>query len=242
MLMALPNADATFTVTLYLPEDGPESFAAIRDGDDVVALFERHFPDAVELIDDLPRAFVARPTGSLATVRCAPWTAAGRMLLVGDAAHAIVPFFGQGMNCGFEDCTVLDGLLDGPAPRWPDVLDEFDRRRKPDADAIAEMALDNFVEMRDRVGDPAFLLKKAIERRIEREFPGEYRSRYALVVFSRVPYALAREAGRVGSEILDELAANLSDPAQVDLGLAHARIRERLLPLFAAAGVPLDRR
>jgi kynurenine 3-monooxygenase len=232
MLMALPNLDGSFTVTLYLPWDGPGGFDAIDRPERVLRLFEEHFPDAIPLIDDLPGQFLGRPTGSLGTVRCRPWHHDGRLLLLGDAAHAIVPFFGQGMNAGFEDCTVLDELLEETRGSWPAVLPEFERRRKPDTDAIADLALDNFVEMRDRTGDPRFLLRKRIEQRLERELRGEYRSRYALVMYTHVPYRVALAAGRVQERILDELCAGVAEPGAADLERARSLVRRELAPVL----------
>lgn len=240
MLMALPNADGSFTATLYLPHAGPEGFAALKRVEDVTALFERQFADALPLVEEPAASVLGNPTGALATVRCRPWRAAGPTLLIGDAAHAIVPFFGQGMNCGFEDCVELDGLIGAHGSDWERIAVEFEARRKPNADAIAEMALDNFVEMRDRVGDRSFLLRKEVEHRLERELPREYRSRYSMVVYSAIPYSVAREAGRIQRRILDELCEGLARAEQVDLRRARARIRERLAPFLERAGAKLD--
>jgi kynurenine 3-monooxygenase len=240
MLMALPNPDGSFTVTLYLPNRGAQGFEGLDRGEKVLELFERHFPDALPLIPDLAGSFFDNPTGTLATVRCGPWRVGGRALLVGDAAHAIVPFFGQGMNCGFEDCTVLDQLLERGAADSERLFTEFERARRPNADAIAEMALDNFVEMRDRVGDHEFLLRKEVEHRLERELPTEYRSRYSMVVYSDIPYAVARDAGRIQSELLDELCRGIESAAAVDIARARSLIRKRLTPYLREAGATLD--
>lgn len=244
MLMALPNLDRSFTVTLYLPHAGARGVASITDAGRLRALFEAEFPDAVELIPDLEREFFDHPTGELGTVRCAPWHAADRTVLIGDAAHAIVPFFGQGMNTGFEDCTVLDELLEqaGREPDWAAVLGAFFARRKPDADAIAEMALENFVEMRDRVADPAFLLRKRVEARLEREMPESYRSRYALVMYTHLPMHLAREAGRIQDELLDELCRGLDGAERLDMERARALVGERFVPFLAEHGIRLEAR
>jgi kynurenine 3-monooxygenase len=241
MLMALANLDGSFTVTLYLPQRGPESFESLGAGADVRALFALRFPDAMPLIPDLEQGFFANPTGSLGTVRCRPWHAGGRALLLGDAAHAVVPFFGQGMNCGFEDCTILDELLDreGDA-RLDRVFAELTAARRPDADAIADMALDNFVEMRDRVGDERFLLRKQVEHVLEQAMPREYRSRYSMVMYSHVPYHLAQEAGRIHDGILEELCAGLDTAADLDLEQARRLVRERLAPFLQRHAVSLD--
>jgi kynurenine 3-monooxygenase len=202
----------------------------------VLDLFRREFPDAVPLVADLEREFHGRPVGTLGTVRCDRWHDGDRVLLIGDAAHAIVPFFGQGMNAGFEDCTILGELLDRDERTAFAALTE---RRRPDTDAIAAMALDNFVEMRDRVGDPQFLLHKAVEHRLELEMPEAYRSRYGLVMYTDVPFRVAEEVGRVQQGILSELCAGIDDPAAADLERARTLVRERLEPLFRAHGVRL---
>ncbi len=242
MLMALPNRDRSFTVTLYLPLGGEDGFDRIGDAAAVQRLFDREFADAAPLIEDLTRSFLDNPTGTLGTVRCRPWRHRDRVALIGDAAHAIVPFFGQGMNCGFEDCRVLDELLETHGlDDWERVLDEYARVRKPEGDAIAEMALDNFVEMRDRVGEPSFLLRKAVEHRLEEALPAEYRSRYSMVMYAdAIPYRIAQRAGEVQRALLDELCRGLDDPARLDLERARDLIRDRLTPFLREHGVRLD--
>ena len=241
MLMGLPNRDGTFTGTVYLPWEGAQgSFQALNGVQAVRGFFQAEYPDAVPLLGpDLAGEFLANPTGHLDTVRCAPWHHQDRALLLGDAAHAVVPFFGQGLNCGFEDCAVLDELLAAQGQDLGAVFAAFSSRRKPNADAIADMALENFVEMRDKVGDPAFLLRKQVESRLERELPQLYRSRYAMVVYSSIPYAVARELGRVQDELLSELCRGVDAPEQVDLDRARALIAERLTPLRKRHGVDL---
>jgi kynurenine 3-monooxygenase len=241
MLIALPNQDGSFTLTLFLPMKGPLSFEELHHPERVRELFREYFPDAMPLIPGLEEAFFANPTGHMVTVKCEAWHHRDRALLLGDAAHAIVPFFGQGMNCGFEDCSVLDEMLElmgiEARSRTPGNLErafeEFFRSRKPNADAIADLAVENFVEMRDKVASPSFLLEKSVERILQEKFPGEYVSRYSLVTFSREPYRLAYEMGLVQSEILSNLCQNIRSPEQVDLELAGRLIRSRLSPLFA---------
>jgi len=241
MLMALANLDGSFTGTLYLPVEGEDGFDALASPADVEALFATQFPDAVPCIPDLARQYFDRPTGTLGTVRCGPWHLGDRALLIGDAAHAIVPFFGQGMNAGFEDCRVLDDLLDRFGDRdWERVFPEFTRLRKPNADAIAALALDNFVEMSARVADPAFLLRKAVEHRLEESFPLEYRSRYSMVMYSHIPFDLCREAGVVQDAMLGELCAGIRRPDDLDLNRAHELIRERFVPFLREHGLSLN--
>ena len=240
MLMGLPNLDGSFTATLYLPVRGPGSFEELSTPGAVLKFFEARFPDAVPMISDLERDFFTNPTGKLATVRCDPWHLSNGALLIGDAAHAIAPFFGQGMNCGFEDCTVLDALIDRHGEDWERVLTEYTRSRKGDADAIADMALDNFVEMRDRVGDASFRLRKQVEHRLEIELPLEFRSRYSMVAYSTIPYAVAQRAGEIQGEILDRLCEGLASVDDLNLERARELIRARLTPYLASRSASLD--
>lgn len=235
MLIALPNYDGSFTCTLFLPYKGSPSFAGLTDQEKVKAFFTEQFPDAVPLINNLEQTFFSNPTGHMVTVKCHPWNVGGRVLLLGDAAHAIVPFFGQGMNCGFEDCAVLKEILDRydrQAVDWEQVFSEFVALRRTNTDAIADMAVENFIEMRDKVADPEFLLQKAVEKVLEDKFPGQYVSRYALVTFSNMPYRLALEAGLASDEILAELCRDLDDPKGVDLDRAAQLITGKLTPVI----------
>ncbi|RMG18007.1 MAG: FAD-dependent monooxygenase [Planctomycetota bacterium] len=238
-LMGLPNRDGSFTGTLYLRREGEPSFASLSDGARVRSFFEEHYADAIPLLADLSE-FLANPTGTLGTVRCNRWNLEDRVLLVGDAAHAIVPFFGQGLNCGFEDCAVLARLLDEHGDDLAEAFAAFVRERKPNADAIADMALENFVEMRERVADPEWVKRKAIETILDRRLSHKYRSRYAMVMYSSIPYRDCFDAGLVQQTILAELAEGLEDPERVDLARAEALIDERLAPLLAERGARLD--
>jgi kynurenine 3-monooxygenase len=229
MLIALPNEDGSFTCTLFLPFEGPVSFASLDSPGRLTAFFEEWFPDALPLIPELTHDFFHNPTGSMVTVKSGPWHVDGRALLLGDAAHAVVPFFGQGMNCGFEDCVVLEECLSRHT-RWEEAFEDFFRLRKTNADAIADMAVENFVEMRDRTADPRFLLEKEVEKVLLNAFPGEFLSRYTLVSFSRVPYRLAYDVGVLAGGIVSELSEGLGRAEDVDLGRARALVQERLVP------------
>ena len=237
MLIALPNFEGSFTCTLFLPFEGEPSFEHLYDDESIEAFFQEYFPDAVPLLDDLSMTFRSNPTGHMVTVKTSPWYSGERVLLVGDAAHGIVPFFGQGMNCGFEDCTVFDQMLEEHSKNetlnWEKLFAEFYQSRKVNTDAIADMAVENFVEMRDKVGDKHFLMQKAVEKVLQREFPGRYISRYGLVTFSNIPYKVALDVGVVDEEILTELCAGLSDPEEVDLAKAENLINTKLKPLLA---------
>ena len=187
MLIALPNTDGTFTCTLFLPFEGAASFARLKTEADVLAFFNEHFPDAVPMMPTLISDFFQNPTSSLITTHVSPWHYQDKSALIGDAAHAIVPFYGQGMNAGFEDCTVLAGLIGDHRDDWETILDRYDRLRKPNGDAVAQLALLNFVEMRDKVADPAFLERKKIEKELGRRYPDKFISVYEMVSFSHTP-------------------------------------------------------
>ncbi len=207
MMIALPNLDGSFTCTLFFPNEGRHSFASLTSKSSVLAFFKEVFPDTVPLMPTLQDDFFDNPTGSLVTVRCFPWVYKENVCLIGDAAHAIVPFYGQGMNCGFEDCSVLNELLDTHNDDWSKVLPAFERSRKPNADAIAELALMNFIEMRDKVGQPAFLLQKKIEARIHEKYPAKWLPLYSQVTFSDIPYAVALSNGLRQESIMRKVMA-----------------------------------
>lgn len=210
MMIALPNADRTFTCTLFWPFDGPGSFAELAATGDIRGYFDRHFPDASRLMPMLEHHYAANPIGSLVTVRCSPWQRNGKTLLLGDAAHAIVPFYGQGMNAGFEDCRLLDEALDAHGGDLHAAIESFAASRIPAANAIADMALENFVEMRDSVSDPMFLLRKRVEHALHRHAPERYMPLYNLVSFSNIPYDEARVSGgrvvRLAQRIAETIA------------------------------------
>ena len=196
MLMALPNPDGTFTCTLFAPYEGKDSFAEISDAEAAQGYFEKHFPDIVQMIPDLKSQWNDNPTSSLAMIKCDPWHEGDRVALVGDSAHAIVPFYGQGMNCGFEDCSVLHTLLEaGGAKDWSAMLSQYSTLRKANGDAIRELALRNFIEMRDLTGDANFLLQKRIERKLADRFPDRWVPLYSQVTFTHIDYAEALKRG-----------------------------------------------
>ena len=234
MCIALPNAEGSFTVTLFLPNDGAPSFATLTDEAAVRAFFEQNFPDAVPLMPEYLKDFFGTPTGMLGTLYLDRWHLDHRALLLGDAAHAIVPFHGQGMNCGFEDAVELADLMAASSDDLAATFAEFQNRRKPNADAIAAMAIENYVEMRDRVDDADFLLMRALERVLAQRHPGRFVPRYWMVTFSRLPYATAFARGEIQSKILRELTAGKSSIDDVDLAHADALVHERLIPLDAA--------
>ena len=231
MLIALPNIDGTFACILFLPSEGRESFAILDSSEKARHFFEQRFPDAVPLMPQLQENYAANPTGSMVTVKSAPWHVDGKVLLLGDAAHAIVPFFGQGMNCAFEDCTVFLELLDRLGPDWPMLFQEFERDRKANTDAIADLALENFVEMRDRVADPRFLFRKKVELALEAKYPLHFVPKYAMVTFHRVPYSVALSRGKVQDRLLAELCDPVARMEDLDWKKADHLIHRDLIPM-----------
>jgi kynurenine 3-monooxygenase len=224
MLIALPNPDRTFTCTLFLPWDGTPGFNQLDTPATVQAFFDAEFPDARPLIDDLTGTFFSNPTGRLGTLYCWPWHDRDRVLLLGDAAHAIVPFFGQGMNCAFEDCTVLDTVLDTFNGDWAHGFATFAQARKAHTDAIAEMALENFIEMRDRVNDPRFVLMRDVGLELERRYPETFIPKYAMVSFHRIPYADVRQRGQAQAALLEALTEGHTTLAEIDWSHADALV------------------
>jgi len=230
MCIALPNDERTFTVTLFLPNEGDPSFATVRTGHDARALFERDFADALPLIPDLEQDFERNPAGILATLYLDRWHLDGRAVLLGDAAHAMVPFHGQGMNCAFEDCVALAEQLDATEDRAA-AFAAFQADRLPNARAIQQMALENYLEMRDRVDDDDYLLQRALERELAQRHPDRFMPRYAMVTFHRIPYATAFERGRQQRELLVELTRGHASLDTLDWNAVDVAVRERLSPL-----------
>jgi kynurenine 3-monooxygenase len=226
MLIALPNTDDSFTATLFLARKGPRSFATLSDSPALLDFFVDEFRDVVPLMPSLVAEFQANPAGSLGSIQVTPWHVGGQVLLLGDAAHAIVPFHGQGMNAAFEDCSVLDSMLD-QHDEWQALFDEFAQVRKPNAAAIAKMAIENYTEMRDTVLDAGFVRRKQLALELERRFPDRFIPRYSMVMFHpEIPYAEALRRGIVQERILLEL--DRGEAAQPDYELAAKLINERL--------------
>jgi kynurenine 3-monooxygenase len=197
MMIALPNPDGSFTCTLFWEFEGPRSFATTKTDDEVRLFFEEEFPDAVSLMPTLLEDFRNNPTGSLVTIRCAPWFYRDKACLVGDAAHAVVPFYGQGMNAAFEDCVVLDECLEEFPQDWEHAFAEYFRRRKENADALAGLAIGNFIEMRDKTASKTFRAKKKLDHALEAAFPGIYLPLYTMVTFTQIPYAKAVKRAQI---------------------------------------------
>jgi kynurenine 3-monooxygenase len=231
MLIALPNIDGTFACILFLPFEGADGFASLTTRADVIQFFELRFPDVVPLMPQVADSYFANPTGAMVTIKCSPWHVEGRALLLGDAVHAIVPFFGQGINCGFEDCTCLVDLLDRHGADWQRVFAEFEKERKMNTDAIADMAVENFTEMRDRVADSRFLFRKKVELALEERYPQFFVPKYAMVTFHRIPYSVAQARGAVQDRMLAELCESIDRVEQLDWGKADRLIRRDLTPL-----------
>jgi kynurenine 3-monooxygenase len=209
MLIALPNLDKSFTVTLFLPFEGEKSFAKLNSNNEILNFFATEFPDAKTLMPNLLEEFEQNPAASLVTVRCYPWVK-NNVALIGDAAHAVVPFYGQGMIAGFEDCYVLNSLLDTHNDDWQSALEEFQKQRKPDDDAIATLALENFVVMRDKVADEKFLLRKKIEAHLNTLYPEKWIPLYSMVTFNEnLRYSEALAKGKKQELIMDEVINSL---------------------------------
>ncbi len=229
MLIALPNLDKTFTCTLFFPFEGEASFSKLDTEGKVKAFFQKTFPDAVPLMPGYVKEFFNNPTSSLVTVKCFPWIREDKFALIGDAAHAIVPFFGQGMNCGFEDCRILDELIGQHNDDWTTILKEYQLLRKPDADAIADMAVNNFTEMRERTADPKFLLQKKIEARLHEKYPDKWIPAYSQVTFSpQIRYSEALQRGQKQEAIMQEIMKSPDIDAQWDDDQLHAAIIEKV--------------
>jgi len=218
MMIALPNTDGSFTCTLFFPFEGDPSFASLQSDKEIMSFFQNQFPDAVSLMPTLLKDFKHNPVSSLITTKILPWHYQDKSCLIGDAAHAIVPFYGQGLNAGFEDCSVLTALMDQHGDNWTLILQELERERKPNGDAVADLALMNFIEMRDKVADPKFLERKKIEKDLGLRFKGRFNSVYEMVSFSHTPYSYALHCSKAQDVLLEQIMAegdyfqNIQDP------------------------------
>jgi len=234
MCIALPNDERTFTVTLFMAlhadGSGDPNFDEVADAAAARALFERDFPDALPLIPGLEHDFEANPTGTLATLYLDRWHLGGQAVLLGDAAHAMVPFHGQGMNCAFEDCVALAGHI-GSAPSLEAAFAAFEAQRLPDSRAIQAMALENYIEMRDRVDDPDFLLQRELERALHARHPGRFIPHYTMVTFMRIPYSVAHARSEVQRRLLETATQGLASLAEVDWAAVDAEVERLLSPL-----------
>lgn len=231
MLIGFPNLDRSFTLSLHMPFEGKEgepSFASLRTPEDVLRLFETSFPDAIPLLPNLVQDFFGRPEASMVTIRCNPWIYQDKVALIGDAAHAIVPSYGQGANSGFEDCAIFSDLLAASKGDWGKTLRAFQGLRRPSADAIGDLALEHFHELRYLVGDPQFLLRKRIERRINELFPDRYIPLYNLISFTCVPYDEALRRDREQRAVIDRILESPDLLEQLESDEIRGRI-ERLL-------------
>ena len=234
MCIALPNDEKTFTVTAFLPNEGDPSFATVKTGAQARELFERDFADAIPLIPELEQDWERNPPGLLATLTLDRWCLDDRAVLLGDAAHAMVPFHGQGMNCAFEDCVVLARKLEANA-NLAEAFAAFEAERKPNATAIQQMALENYLEMRDRVDDPDFLLQRELEQRLQERHPGRFVPHYTMVTFMLIPYATALVRSDIQREILVQATQGLDSLNGVDWAAVDAEVLARLDVLVDAA-------
>lgn len=233
MMIALPNFDGSYTCTLFLAHKGENSFESIDTGDygggspsaALINFFEDHFPDAIPMIGNLEREYFTNPTGDLGTVKCFPWNAGDRCLLLGDSAHAIVPFYGQGMNASFEDCRIFNDLIDEFGTDWFRLFERYSELRKVNTDAIADMAVENFYEMRDAVADPVFVRKRELETKLEQENP-DYFSKYSMVTFREdLPYAEAMRRGNAQDRLLMEICQSETDVSKIDTDAVLERLK-----------------
>jgi kynurenine 3-monooxygenase len=230
MLIALPNDDGSFTATLFLPKRGPLSFESLNDAQTIDRFLTHSFPDARELMPHSIAEFSAHAVGFLGEVSASPWHTGAQAALIGDAAHAMVPFHGQGLNCCFEDCIEFDACV--ARHSWADAFAEFGAARKPNTDAIAAMALENYLEMRESVAEPKFQLRQALSLELERRFPRRFIPRYSMVMFHHeIPYLTAQQRGGIQAEILSDLTRSAAALSDVDFGRAELAINAKLPPV-----------
>ena len=218
MLIALPNMDGSFTCTLFFPYEGEYSFNSLQTEQQVNDFFKEVFPDTLDLIPNLVEEYFQNPTSSLAIMRCNPWTVDDKVLLIGDAAHATVPFYGQGMNAGFEGCFVLDQLMQKHGEDWQACFDEYSKIRKPDGDGVQDLSMHNFIVMRDKTADPKFLLQKKIELHFSKKYPDKWLPLYSMVSFSTIRYSEAWEIGQQQEKLMQKVMdiPNIEDKWESD--------------------------
>ena len=205
MLIALPNMDRSFTCTLFFPMEGETSFATVNSKEKIISLFEAYFPDSISILNRLTEEYRTNPTGILGSVYCDPWHLGDSAVLLGDAAHAVVPFFGQGMNASFQDCTVLNGLMIEHGDDWKTILNEFSQLHVKNGHAIANMALENYIEMRDKVNDSQYRIRRKLELALENQFPDRFIPRYSMVSFHQIPYSKVYQRGNLQLKIIEAL-------------------------------------
>ena len=225
MLIALPNNDCSFTCTLFFPMIGKTSFETVKTEKDIFDLFQSQFPDAIKLIPNLVEDFQNNPTGDLASVYCKPWQLDDKALLIGDAAHAVAPFFGQGMNASFQDCSTLAKLIGQNENDWNTIFNAFSSTQVENGHAIADMALENYLEMRDHVNDPEYKKRRNMELKLERMFPGQFIPRYSMVSFHQIPYAEVYQRGEKQFKIISDVLK--ADPSGQSIDKAMV---EKMLP------------
>ncbi len=235
MLIALPNEDGSFTCTLFMPFEGEKSFSQLKSRADVDDFFKETFPDFYTMMPNIGEAWEDHPLSSLAITRCFPWHH-GKMALMGDAAHATVPFYGQGMNAGFEDCTVMNDLMIKHNHDWDKILEEYSAFRKPDGDGLQDLSLHNYHVMRDHVADPRFLLQKRIEARFSERHPEKWMPLYSMTTFSDIRYSVAWEEGQRQQKIMDEVMATEGIESNWD----SDEVEQKMLELIPAALTPID--
>lgn len=224
MMIALPNLDKSFTVTLFQAFEGPGGFDSLNSEKEIIEFFQRSFPDAIPHMPNLIADFQKNPSSSLGTIKCSPWNIEDKVLLMGDAAHAIVPFYGQGMNCAFEDVFILDQFMELYKDDWLRIFNSYSESRKKDTDAIADLAIDNFSEMQDKVNDEDFIQKRKLEMKLEQKF-SDYFSKYSLVTFREdLPYFNAMQQGRFQDQYLLELVRKTDEPDKIDINEVHKEI------------------
>lgn len=226
MLIALPNMDGSFTCTLFFPMTGPTSFETVKNENEIMSLFQNHFPDAFELMPTLCEDFQNNPTGNLATVYCNPWHYKDKAVLLGDAAHAVVPFFGQGMNASFQDCSVLNNLIGKYSGDWDKIFENFSIFHVKNGHAIAEMAIENYIEMRDSVNDPNYKKRRQLEFDLEQKFPDRFIPRYSMVSFHQIPYSEVYNRGEIQLELMNKFLTG-----EITESNLHTTILNKLHPI-----------